>query len=114
MMLLIGRHFIGVSERKNQTEAELRYLLTRLRENGESSAMIKGEEEERQGVARSLREVLRSWRSVCYQTMKTTFVSSSSGFIAPVLPIILCAPTYLDGSVTLGPGMQWETRLHTI
>jgi putative ATP-binding cassette transporter len=38
--------------------------------------------------------------------MKTTVVSSSSGFIAPVLPIILCAPKYLDGSMTLGQVMQ--------
>jgi putative ATP-binding cassette transporter len=106
MMLLIGRRFITVSERKNQSEAELRYLLTRLRENGESIALIQGEEEERQGVDRSLGEVLRCWRSICYQTMKTTFVSSSSGFIAPVLPIILCAPKFLDGSMTLGQVMQ--------
>ena len=114
LMLVIGRRFIGVSERKNQTEAELRYLLTRLRENGESIAMIKGEAEERQGVDRSLREVLGSWRSICYQTMKTTFVSSSSGFIAPVLPIILCAPKFLDGSMTLGQVMQAASAFTTV
>jgi vitamin B12/bleomycin/antimicrobial peptide transport system ATP-binding/permease protein len=114
LMLVIGRRFIGVSERKNQTEAELRYLLTRLRENGESIAMIKGEEEERQGVDRALREVLRSWRSICFQTMKTTFVSSSSGFIAPVLPIILCAPKFLDGSMTLGQVMQAASAFTTV
>jgi putative ATP-binding cassette transporter len=106
LMLLIGRQFITVSEQKNQTEAELRYLLTRLRENGESIALIQGEEEERQGVDRSLGAVLRTWRSICYQTMKTTFVSSSSGFIAPVLPVILCAPKFLDGTMTLGQVMQ--------
>ena len=38
--------------------------------------------------------------------MKTTMVSSTSGFIAPVLPIILCAPKFLDGSMTLGQVMQ--------
>lgn len=114
LMLVIGRRFIGVSEQKNQTEAELRYLLTRLRENGESIAMIKGEEEERQGVDRALREVLRSWKSICYQTMKTTFVSSSSGFIAPVLPIILCAPKFLDGSMTLGQVMQAASAFTTV
>jgi vitamin B12/bleomycin/antimicrobial peptide transport system ATP-binding/permease protein len=114
LMLVIGRRFIGVSEQKNQTEAELRYLLTRLRENGESIAMIKGEEEERQGVDRSLRNVLRAWRSICYQTMKTTFVSSSSGFIAPVLPIILCAPKFLDGSMTLGQVMQAASAFTTV
>ena len=106
LMMIIGRRFITVSERKNQTEAELRYLLTRLRENGESIALIQGEEEERQGVDRSLGAVLKTWRSICYQTMKTTFVSSSSGFIAPILPVILCAPKFLEGSMTLGQVMQ--------
>jgi putative ATP-binding cassette transporter len=105
-MLLIGRRFVSVSERKNQSEAELRYLLTRLRENGESIALIKGEEEERAGVDQSLRKVLRSWRAICWQTMKTTVVSSTSGYIAPVLPILLCAPKFLDGSMTLGQVMQ--------
>ena len=42
LMVLIGRRFITVSEQKNQTEAELRYLLTRLRENGESIALHPG------------------------------------------------------------------------
>jgi putative ATP-binding cassette transporter len=81
-------------------------VLTRLRENGESIALIQGEEEERAGVDRALGKVLRAWRSICTQYMKTTVVSSSSGFIAPVLPIILCAPKYLDGSMTLGQVMQ--------
>ena len=114
LMMIIGRRFVTVSERKNQTEAELRYLLTRLRENGESIALIQGEGEERQGVDRSLGAVLKTWRSICYQTMKTTFISSSSGFIAPVLPIILCAPKYLDGSMTLGQVMQAASAFTTV
>jgi putative ATP-binding cassette transporter len=105
-MMLIGRKFVAVSEGKNQTEAELRYVLTRLRENGESIALIQGEEEERAGVDRALGKVLLSWRSICWQYMKTTMVSSTSSFIAPVLPIILCAPKFLEGSMTLGQVMQ--------
>jgi putative ATP-binding cassette transporter len=46
--------------------------------------------------------------------MKTTFVSSSSGFIAPVLPIILCAPKFLDGSMTLGEVMQATSAFTTV
>src|ERR1700730_10582536 len=105
-MVLIGRRFIAVSESKNQSEAELRYLLTRLRENGESIALIQGEDEERSGVDRSLRKVLRTWRDICVQNMKTTIVSQTSSYIAPVLPIILCAPKFLDGSMSLGQVMQ--------
>jgi vitamin B12/bleomycin/antimicrobial peptide transport system ATP-binding/permease protein len=105
-MLLIGRRFVAVSENKNQSEAELRYVLTRLRENGESIALIQGEEEERAGVDRALQKVLAAWRSICHQYMKTTVVSGVSGFIAPVLPIILCAPKYLQGEMSLGAVMQ--------
>ena len=105
-MLLIGRRFVSVSEGKNQSEAELRYVLTRLRENGESIALIQGEEEERAGVDRALATVLAAWRSICHQYMKTTVVSGVSGYIAPVLPILLCAPKYLQGSMSLGEVMQ--------
>jgi putative ATP-binding cassette transporter len=105
-MLLVGRQFVTASENKNQSEAELRYLLTRLRENGESIALIQGEPEEREGVERSFRKVLRTWRSICWQTMKTTVVSQTSAYVAPVLPILLCAPKFLDGTMTLGQVMQ--------
>ena len=105
-MVIIGSRFVQASEAKNQSEAELRYVLTRVRENGESIALIRGEAEERVGLGRSLAKVLRAWRDVAFQTMKTTAVSQTSSFIAPVFPIILCAPKYLDGSMSLGEIMQ--------
>jgi putative ATP-binding cassette transporter len=105
-MVVIGRRFITVSENKNQAEAEYRYVLTRVRENGESIALLQGEDEERSSVDKSLKAVLRAWRDICIQNMRTTIVSQTSGYIAPVLPIILCAPKFLDGSMTLGEVMQ--------
>ena len=105
-MVLIGRRFVTVSENKNQSEAELRYVLTRLSENGESIAVLGGEDEERSAVDNSLASVLRRWRDICIQTMRTTLVSQTSSYIAPVLPIILCAPKFLEGSMTLGEVMQ--------
>jgi putative ATP-binding cassette transporter len=50
--------------------------------------------------------LLRAWRDIAFQNMKTTVVSQTSGYIAPVLPIILCAPKFLDGSMSLGEVMQ--------
>ena len=105
-MVFIGRRFITVSENKNQSEAELRYVLTRLSENGESIAVLGGEDEERDAVDKSLTKVLRRWRDICFQTMRTTIVSQTSSYIAPVLPIILCAPKFLDGAMSLGEVMQ--------
>ena len=101
-----GRRFIAVSESKNQAEAEYRYVLTRVRENAESIALLRGEYEERKGVDKSLKTVLRGWRDICIQTMRTTIVSQTSSYLAPVLPVILCAPKFLDGAMTLGEVMQ--------
>ena len=105
-MVLIGRRFVTVSENKNQAEAEYRYVLTRLRENGESIAVLGGVKEERNAIDRSLTTVLRRWREICIQTMRTTVVSQTSGYVAWILPIILCAPKFLEGSMTLGQVMQ--------
>jgi putative ATP-binding cassette transporter len=105
-MVFIGRRFIAVSENKNQAEAEYRCVLTRLRENAESIAILRGAGEERNGADKSFKTVLRAWRAICIQTMRTTIVSQTSSYIAPVLPIILCAPKFLDGAMTLGAVMQ--------
>ena len=106
LMMRVGRSFVSVSEAKNQAEAEFRYHLTRVRENGESIALLGGEEEERAGVDRSFVGVLMRWRELCKQFMKTSTVSQASNLIAPVIPIILAAPKYLSGEMSLGQLMQ--------
>jgi putative ATP-binding cassette transporter len=105
-IMVIGRRFVQISEDKNQAEAEFRYTLTRVRENGESIALLGGEEEERDGIDRTFANVLRQWARLAGQHMRTTLVSQGSSLIAPVVPILLCAPKFLDGSMTLGQVMQ--------
>jgi putative ATP-binding cassette transporter len=103
---LIGRNFVRVSEVKNQLEAEFRYTLTRVRENGESIALLGGEEEERSDLDKRFGNVRRQWRLMAQQYMRTTVVSHGSMLIAPVVPVLLCAPKFLDGSMSLGEVMQ--------
>src|SRR6476661_8391280 len=105
-IVTIGRRFVQVSEDKNQAEAEFRYALTRVRENGESIALLGGEEEERAGIDKTFTKVLRQWARLAGQHMRTTLVSQGSSLIAPVVPLLLCAPKFLDGSMTLGQVMQ--------
>lgn len=102
----IARHFVAVSEVKNQVEAEFRYTLTRVRENGESIALLGGEEEERNDLDRTFQKVRQQWRQLAHQYMRTTLVSHGSMLIAPVVPVLLCAPKFLDGSMSLGEVMQ--------
>ena len=44
-MVFIGRRFVALAESRNQAEAEYRYVLTRVRENAESVALMGGEDE---------------------------------------------------------------------
>lgn len=105
-MLFIARSFIPVAEAKNQSEAEFRYALTRLRENGESIAILAGEKEERAALSELLANVIRAWARMAGQYMRTMAVSHGNFVIASVIPVILCAPKYLAGTMTLGEVMQ--------
>src|ERR1700716_3081447 len=105
-IMTIGRSFVQVSEDKNQAEAEFRYTLTRVRENGESIALLGGEEEERAGIDKTFTKVLRQWARLAGQHMRTTLVSQGSRLIAPVVPLLLCGPNLPDGSLTLGQVMR--------
>jgi putative ATP-binding cassette transporter len=113
-MLFIGRRFVAVAESKSQAEAEYRYVLTRLRENGESIAVLQGEREERSAASTSMRRVVSCWRAMVVQTMRAAIVSQASNYIAFTLPIILCAPKFLDGSMGLGEVMQSASAFTTV
>ena len=105
-MVMIARGFVTVSEHKNQAEADYRYMLTRLRENGESIAILGGGNEERAGLDGAFTTVRKRWYELMMQYVRTTLVSHSSNGLAPIIPILLCAPKYVAGTMTLGEVMQ--------
>jgi putative ATP-binding cassette transporter len=113
-MVVIGHRFVTTSENKNQAEAAYRYGLTRVRENGESIALLGGEGEERFGLDDQFRTVLRRWRELLAQWVRTTTVSQiGSGFLS-ILPLLLCAPKYVWGEMTLGQVMQASSAFVTV
>jgi putative ATP-binding cassette transporter len=106
LMMIIAGSFVPTAETKNQTEAEFRAALTRVREYGESIAILGGEKEERAGLDQLLSKVIVAWAKMAGQYMRTMFVSHGNFIIASVIPVILCAPKYLAGEMTLGTVMQ--------
>ena len=105
-MMFIARSFVPIAEGKNQSEAELRYALTRLRENGESIAILGGEKEERAGLSEILAKLMNAYHRLAGQYMRTMFVSHGNYIIASVIPVMLCAPKFLAGTMSLGEVMQ--------
>ena len=103
IMLFAGRRMAHVIERKNQAESELKFAVTRLRAAPVGSA---GAGTQAGSVSFALDEVLRTWRSLCGQHVRTTLVSSGNTLLAPIIGLILSVPKYIDGSLSLGEVTQ--------
>jgi putative ATP-binding cassette transporter len=106
LMVVLGRPLVHRTASKNAAEAQVRFELVRTRENAESIALIGGESDERAAIDGSLGAALRRWRSVAAQQAKMTFIIHGNTTLAPVVPLLLGAPKYLAGSMSLGQLMQ--------
>ncbi|MFN3889127.1 MAG: ABC transporter ATP-binding protein/permease [Beijerinckiaceae bacterium] len=105
-MVLLGGPLVRKVEQKAAAEAQYRYELTRVRDSAENIALIGGEDDERARLADTFRHLLRRWRAVIWQQGHMTWISGANLVLAPVVPLLLGAPKYLSGDMTLGSLMQ--------
>lgn len=103
-MVLVGRNMAPVIERKNQAESELKFAVARLRTAPSLVEDLPARPSAPVGFA--LAEVIRQWRRLCWQHVRTTLVSHGNTLLAPLVGLILCVPKYLDGSMLLGEVTQ--------
>lgn len=108
-MVLVGRPLIRGVEAKNAAEAKLRYELTRVRDQAETIALIGGDDDERHHLQESFGELATRWVRVIVKQAHMTWVSNANSVLAPVIPLLLGAPKYLAGEMSLGELMQAAT-----
>ena len=106
LMMIIGNPLVGKVEKKNEAEAQFRYEMTRVRENAETIALVKGDADEKQRLSATFERTVKSWKDVIVQNARLTYVLNASAFFAPVVPLLLATPKYMSGSMTLGEVMQ--------
>jgi putative ATP-binding cassette transporter len=102
----VGRPLIGCLEARNASEAKLRYELTRVRENAENIVLVNGGGDERQTLIANLSDVVRRWLRVVSRESRMTWLSNGNTVLMPIVPLLLGAPKYLQGQLTLGELMQ--------
>jgi putative ATP-binding cassette transporter len=103
---VIGSPLVDRVAAKNESEAQFRYELTRVRENAESIALIKGADDERERLNETFATVAARWLDVVRQHCHLTWILNGNAFFAPIFPVLLAAPKYLAGELTLGSVMQ--------
>jgi putative ATP-binding cassette transporter len=101
-MMAIGRHMVDVIERKNQTEADFKYVVARVN----TRTTVEPQAEDASILAAAQAAVIEQWRRLCGQHMRTTVISHGNTLLAPIVGLLLCAPNYVMGTVTLGEVTQ--------
>lgn len=108
-MYVMGRALVRSVEDKAAGEAQLRYEMTRVKENAETIALIGGDEDERKRLDVTLADVVRRWVGVITWQGRMMWLYGGNLVLAPVVPLLLGAPKYLSGEMSLGSLMQAAT-----
>ena len=105
-VLLMGRRLTDVVQDQIQAEATFRAAANFIREAGDGLVVSSGGMAEYRQLWEGLRNVIRQWRFLCWQLMRVTLVTNANTIVAPVAGLLLCAPKYLDGAMSLGEVTQ--------
>jgi putative ATP-binding cassette transporter len=103
---IIGRSLVQRVAEKNEDEAQLRYELTRVRESAETIALLAGDADEEARLGVTVGTLLDQWVKVAVQQARMTWIINGNAVLAPIVPLLLGAPKYLSGSLSLGELMQ--------
>ncbi|WP_330115491.1 SbmA/BacA-like family transporter [Pseudomonas sp. JS3066] len=104
--MLLGRPLIRATNRLQSAEADFRFGLAHARESSESIALMQGEAAERQQSSVHFAELGQRWYRQTRAYLGIVSFSSGYGVLLPVFPILIMAPQYVAGSMTLGVLMQ--------
>jgi putative ATP-binding cassette transporter len=99
---LVGRPLITLNAIRYAREAEFRFALVRATESAESIALHKGERDERRYLEQELARVVDAMRRLATSLAHLTWITSGTGWLALVVPVLVAAPAYFNGSLTLG------------
>jgi putative ATP-binding cassette transporter len=98
----VGRPLIGMNAELYAREAALRFALVRVNESAESIALCAGERDERRQLNENIDRVIGTMRGLSGALSKLTWITSGYGWIAIVVPILVAAPGYFNGGLTIG------------
>lgn len=104
--LMLGRPLIRATNRLQAVEANFRFGLARAREHSEAIALMHGERHERRDADHLLAAVGRGWNRQTFAYLGIVSFSTGYGTLLPVFPILIAAPQYIGGAMTLGLLMQ--------
>jgi putative ATP-binding cassette transporter len=100
--VLIGRRLIGINFNQLRREADFRYGLVHIRDNAESIAFYRGEEQESLQVGQRFMQALRNFDLLIGWQRNLGFFTTGYEYFVAALPYLVVAPIYFAGNIDFG------------
>lgn len=104
--LRLGRPMTRAANRRQASEADFRFGLARARTHSLGIALMRGEPDERRRFLRLFHRAYRAWDQQTSALRQFFYYMSSWPLLNQVFPILVAAPRYILGNITLGILMQ--------
>ena len=102
----VGNPLIELNAERYAREADLRSALVRVNDRTDAIAFYGGEADERHRLHQELEPVLGIMRRLVTGVTRLTWVTAGYGWFAIVAPIIVAAPGFFTGDLSLGALMM--------
>lgn len=104
--LLLGRPLIRAANQRQGAEADFRFGLAHARENALAIALAHGEGNERLQANSLFHRVVTAWNRQTGALMQIFLFVTSWSVLTQAFPVLVAAPRYLAGTISLGVLMQ--------
>ncbi len=104
--LIMGRPLVRAANRRQGYEADFRFGLAEVRENAQPIALLHGESGERNRLSALFAGVRQGWHIQTQALSNMMIFSASYSVLTTAFPILVTAPRYISGAITLGVLMQ--------
>lgn len=111
---LVGRSLIGLDATQQKAEADFRFSLARLRENGEEVAHFNGAAAEHTGLDRRFGTIVSNWYALLSRERWLSVVGTTFHRFSTIFPYVMAVPLYFSGAMTLGGVTQTQGAFNRV
>jgi vitamin B12/bleomycin/antimicrobial peptide transport system ATP-binding/permease protein len=102
----VGRPLVPINFDRLRLEADFRFGLVRFRENAEAIALAEGDARERGAAHERFERVVTNWWELIRAQRTLTLFTTGIGQANQAIPLLVAAPGYFLGKLTLGSVAQ--------
>lgn len=104
--VLLGKRLLDLNFQQTRRNADFRYGLMHVRDNAESIAFYRGEARENRQILDRLQAAIKNNLILVSWERNLSFFTTGYNYIPLILPLVVLAPQYFAGQISMGVLMQ--------